>query len=85
MSDFQQLMHADTKVKHRKAECEAADAKLEIARMLRNIAFLLSQHEPVATLGLDREALRRALDFVQHGDVERCLRNFDGQQQRGDL
>lgn len=84
MSDFKRLMHADTEVQRRRAECEAADAKLEIARMLRNIAFLLSQHEPVATLGLDREALSRALAFVQHGDVERCLRNFDIQRQRGE-
>jgi hypothetical protein len=38
--------------------------------------FLLSQHDPVAKLGIDREKLRAVLAFVWHGNVDRMERDF---------
>jgi hypothetical protein len=74
MSDFGVLLAAQTESKRRWAEREAANARWEIAKTNERIAYLLSQHEPVAELGLDREALRAALRYVQHGDLDRMHR-----------
>jgi hypothetical protein len=49
---------------------------LEIANARRNCAFLISQHDPVAKLGVDREKLRAVLAYVWHGDVGRMERDF---------
>lgn len=76
MSDFQRFLHAGTEVERRMAAYDAAAAHLEVAKIRRNIAHLLSQHQPVATLGVDREALRHALRFIEHGDEARCLREI---------
>ena len=59
------------------AESENASARLEMARMRRNIAHLLSQHEPVAQLGIDRERLRVLLSFVEHGDHHRLRKDVE--------
>lgn len=74
MSDaFQQLLYADEHLHRQRAEYEAAAAKLEIAKMKRNIAYLLSQHSPVHESGVDREHLRALLGFISHGDVKRVI------------
>ena len=70
-SDLQNLFQNDTEVKAARAEYNASSSNLELAKMRRNIAMLLSQHEPVNTLGVDREALRILLDYVKHGDYNR--------------
>ena len=60
-----------------KAEVENATARLEIARINKHCAYLISQHEPVAGLGLDRERLRLVLDYIRHGDLSRLTRDFE--------
>lgn len=74
MSDLSELFSEQEKVARWRAESENANARLQLARMC---ARLISQHEPVAALGLDRERLRLALNYIRHGDLKRFDREFD--------
>ena len=76
MIDFARLMIDEEAVRRWRAEHENASARLEIANARRNCSFIISQHEPVAKLGIDREKLRAVLAFVWHGDVARMERDF---------
>jgi hypothetical protein len=76
MSDFARLMIEEAEVRRWRAEHENTSARLEIANARRNCSFLISQHDPVAKLGIDREKLRAVLAFVWHGDVGRMERDF---------
>lgn len=78
ITDLLDLYRAHDSVSRWKAERENADARLQLARHEECIAHLLSQHEPVASLGLDREKLRFALDYIRHGDLKRLLREIEG-------
>ena len=77
MSDLIVLFQEQDKVKRWKAEVENANAQLQIARMNEHCAYLISQHEPVASLGLDREKLRLVLNYMRHGDLRRLDREFE--------
>ena len=77
MSDLAALFSEQERVSRWKAESENAGARLQIARMNEHCAHLISQHEPVASLGLDRERLRIALNYVRHGDLARLGREFE--------
>lgn len=72
--DITALLRTEGDVRRWQAESENASARLEISRMHRNIAYLISQHEPVNSLGVDREKLRALLGFVRHGDLKRLER-----------
>lgn len=78
MSDLMILFHAEDKTRRWRVEVENATARLELAKIHENCAYLISQHEPVASLGLDREKLRHVLNFIHHGDLERLLREVGG-------
>ena len=71
MSDLSVLFSAHEKVARWRAERENATARLEIALIEEHCAHLLSLHEPIASLGLDRERLRLALSYLRHGDLNR--------------
>lgn len=77
MSDLSVLFMEDERVAKWKAEREAATANLQIARMNQACARLISQHEPVTSLGIDRERLRLVLNYVRHGDMDRLNREFE--------
>jgi hypothetical protein len=49
------------------AERENATARYELACIKERLAEMLSQHEPVASLGLDRDALRKVIDYIRSG------------------
>lgn len=68
---------AGHEVKRWRAENENASARLELARMKEAIALLLAQHEPVASLGIRRDALRVLLDYVRHHDTHRLAREVE--------
>jgi hypothetical protein len=67
MSDLRSLYVAQDRVARWSAESENASARLELARMEERMAYLISQHEPVHSLQIDREVLRTLLTFVRHG------------------
>lgn len=71
MSDFDDLCSAQDRTRWRRAAWEDAAARLELAQRDERAAYLLSQHLPVAVLGLDRERLRLALRYLIHGDLAR--------------
>ena len=75
MNDLQNLFMAQEKTARRRAEWEGAAARMELAQYEERMARLMSQHEPVAELGIDRERLRLILSYVQHGDQGRLARD----------
>ena len=77
MSDLSRLFASQEVTRRWKAESENASARLEIARIKEHCAYLVSQHEPVNSLGLDRERLRLVLSYIHHGDLQRLLRDFE--------
>ena len=76
MSDLAKLFAAQGEVRRWQAERENATARLQMARADEARAFLLSQHEPVASLGIDRATLRVLLDFTVHCDKARLTREI---------
>ena len=52
-------------------------SKLELARTRECCALLLSQHDPVYSLGVDRARLKVLLDFVRHHDPARLRRECE--------
>lgn len=75
--DLAALFEAQSHVRRWQAECENAAARLELARRQEAAAVLLSQHEPVARLGIDRERLRVLLSFLVHTNKERLDREIN--------
>jgi len=70
MSDLNNLFYSELEVKRWQAERENATARLELAHIQRNIHYLLSQHEPVASLTITREVLGKILAYVLNGRLE---------------
>lgn len=75
-NDLCTLFARQESTRRRKAEWENASARMELAQQDERMAYLLSQREPVAALGLDRERLRLALSYIKHGDLSRLDREF---------
>lgn len=59
------------------AECENAGAQRELALTRECCKLLVSQYDPVHSLGIDRAALKVLLDFVQHHDPQRLRRECE--------
>lgn len=72
--DLQRLFNAGLRVDSARHRRDHADTLLDLERSRECIHFLLSQHEPVASLGVDREALRVLLSYIQHNDKARMNR-----------
>ena len=79
MNDLSVLFQAEDHVLRWKAEMENAMARYELAQTRKRIAYLISQHEPVNSLGINRERLRLVLAYIQHGDLQRLERDFEEQ------
>jgi len=77
MNDLAELFKAQDVALRWKAERENATARLELAKIKEHCAFLISQHDPVASLGIDREKLRIVLKYIMHGDLSRLNRDYD--------
>lgn len=80
MNDLSPLsLHLETtEVARWKAERENATARFEIAGIKRRRVELIMQHDPANYLGIDRDRLRLALDYVViHGDLLRLRREFE--------
>lgn len=74
--DLVHLFNAEDRTRRWRAEHENAAARLELAQRDENAARLLSQHEPVASAGVDREKLRLLLAYLRHGDMKRLEREL---------
>ena len=64
-------------VKRWEAERENASARLELVKIKRCQEFLISQHEPVFSLGIDRTKLQVLLSFLGHRDTARLRRECE--------
>lgn len=76
MSDLHHLFSCQDQTARWRAEAENAGARLELAQRNERAAFLISQCEPVASLGMDREHLRAMLSFLRHGDLKHLGRDL---------
>ena len=76
MSTLAQLFSAQDQVARWRAERENATARLELAQANECMAFLISQHEPLHTLGIDRNTLATLFSFVRHHDKARLDREL---------
>lgn len=75
MNEFGMYPSNTDEVRRWESERENATARLELARIRECCKLLVSQHDPVHSLGIDRDALRILLEFVQHHDVKRLWRD----------
>ena len=67
MSDFNRYMNAQEIRRRAFAEYDAASVKLEKAEMIERMRELISQHEPGASIGIDRDKLRQVLCYIETG------------------
>lgn len=70
-TDLGTLFSAQEEKRRWRAERDNATARLELAITREACATLVSQHQPVASLGIDRDVLRVLLAYVRHGDDKR--------------
>ena len=66
-TEFGRFMAAQEKTRTARAEFNSAQLKLDLAGIRERCAEVISQHQPVASLGLDRIALEKLLDYVVFG------------------
>ena len=79
-SDLGHLFDSQSDVRRWVAERENASARLDLARTCEARAYLLSQHEPVASLGINRNVLRILLSYTAHHDRARLHRELNEEQ-----
>lgn len=69
-NDFGSYMHRQTETKLAQAEYNAASIRIELRLIHERCAELISQHEPLASLGVNRELVRQVLHYVQCGRLK---------------
>lgn len=77
MNDFGMYPSNTDAARRWTAERENAGAQLELALTRECCRLLVSQCDPVHSLGIDRDALKVLLDFVQHHDTHRLRRECE--------
>ena len=77
MNEFGMYPHNNDAVRRWTAERDNADARMQLAAVRECCKLLVSQADPVQTLGIDRDALKVLLDFVQHHDPQRLRREVE--------
>lgn len=77
MNEFGMYPSNSDTVRRWMAESENASARVELARTRECCKLLVSQYDPVHSLGIDRDALKVLLDFVQHHDTHRLRRECE--------
>lgn len=77
MNDLSVLFNNREKSARWWAERENATARYELAKINEHCAFLISQHEPITSLGIDRERLQLILKYIMHGNISRLNRDFE--------
>lgn len=74
--DSSRAEHAHRDKARWRAEGENAAARVQLCIVDESSALLLSQHEPVHSLGINRDQLRILLRYVRGGDVARMNREL---------
>ena len=77
MNDFGMYPSNTDAARRWDAERENASARLELERTRECCRLLVSQHDPVFSLGIDRDALKVLLSFVHHHDTARLRRECE--------
>ena len=77
MNPFGMYPNNTEEVRRWEAERENADARLALARTRECCKLLVSQYDPVYSLGMDRDALKILLSFVTHHDPARLRREVE--------
>lgn len=77
MNEFGMYPNNNDEVSRWIAERENATARVELARTRECCRLLVSQYDPVSSLGIDREKLKVLLSFVQHHDTNRLRRECE--------
>ena len=77
MNEFGMYPSNTDAVRRWMAEHENATARLELERTQECCHLLVSQYDPVSSLGIDRDALKVLLSFVQHHDPSRLRRECE--------
>lgn len=70
LNDFANYLHRQTETKLARAESNAASVTVELRLLRERCAELMSQSEPLAGLGVDRELVRQVLHYVQCGRLK---------------
>lgn len=70
LNDFAAYLHRQTETKLARSESNAASVTVELRLMRERCAELMSQSEPLDSLGIDREAVRQVLHYVQCGRLK---------------
>lgn len=65
--EFGRFMAAQAETRVARAEYNSASRALDLALIRERCAEVISQHQPVAALGLDRDALAKVLTYVLTG------------------
>lgn len=76
MSALNLLFNAEDKVDRWSAEFNYASTKLNLARMNKNMAYLISQYEPINSLGIDRDIIQIIFSYITHGNIKRLERDI---------
>lgn len=82
MSYLDRFVTTDANVLRWQAETENASARRELALIDRRASLLISQHNPVSEMGIDRDVLALIIRYVRHGDEERLKREFEETRKR---
>ena len=77
MNEFGMYPSNTDEVRRWMAERENASARLELARSRECSRLLISQHDPVFSMGVDRDALKILLAFIAHQDTARLRRDCE--------
>ena len=77
MNEFGMYPHNTEEARRWGAERDNATARFHIAKTRECCKLLVSQYDPVHSLGIDRAKLKVLLDFVLHHDTRRLRRECE--------
>jgi len=67
MNDFEQYLVKQTERDAAYTGYNLAGVRLELAQIKMRAAELISQHEPLASIGTDREEARKIISYILNG------------------
>lgn len=77
MSDLSEFFNKEEISRRWKAETENASARYELALINEREARLISQHDPLAKLNINRDHLRLVFAYLHHGNLSRLNKEIE--------